>query len=305
MDVGAGHPLLCVLHSLSQLLVLYVLFLVSDLLTPEQVVDVFTPTVAALVVLTWEWASAFPHELEWIWTRPITVVKCIYIYARYVGLVVQIVNCFYLFELFSTVPTPEHACRTWYIVLMFMGISLLLAIDFILMLRVYALYNKSTTVAIVMGTLGICQIILEILGIVRSMPHIPFDPICNSTDVPQELYYFVALEGLIQLVTWTLMFRRRVVLGSRSVGRIPLVELLVRDGTSVAVVTCAICFYNLPRTLHTGTIGVHLIFVWPITFFSGATCRLVMNMHCSELRPQPTSTEINLTSVFGITVDDP
>ncbi|KAF8989470.1 hypothetical protein BDQ17DRAFT_1373172 [Cyathus striatus] len=250
-------------------------------------------SLAALVVLTWEWASVFPHELEWIWMRPITVVKCIYIYARYVGLV-----------LFSTVPTPEHACRTWYIVLMSMGLSLLLAIDVILMLRVYALYNKSTAVAIVMGTLGICQIILEILCIVHSMPHIPFNPICNSMDEPQELYYFVALEGLIQLVIWTMMFRRRVVLGSRIVGRIPLVELLVRDGTCVAVVTCAICFYNLPHTLHTETNKVHLILVWPITFFSGAACRLVMNMHCSELWPQPTSTEINLTSVFGITVDD-
>ncbi|KAF9008214.1 hypothetical protein BDQ17DRAFT_1407022 [Cyathus striatus] len=260
---------------------------------------------AALVVLTLEWASAFPHELEWIWTRPITAVKCIYIYARYVGLVAQIVNYFYLFELFSTVPVPEHACRTWYTVLMSTGTSLLLAIDFILMLRVYALYNRSSTIASVMGTLGICQIILEILCIVHSMPHIPFDPICNSTSIPKETYYFVALEGLLQVVIWTMMFRRRVVLGSRNVGRIPLVELLVRDGTCVAIVICAIFFYNLPHTLYTETTKVHFIFVWPITFFSGAACRLVMNMHSSEVRPQPTSTEINLTSVFGITVDGP
>ncbi|KAF9000910.1 hypothetical protein BDQ17DRAFT_1359171 [Cyathus striatus] len=259
----------------------------------------------ALVVLSWEWLSTFPHEVEWIWTRPLTIVKCTYLFARYFGLVVQIVNVILLFTVLSKFPIPVESCRTWFTTLFAVCVSMLTAVDIILIIRVYALYYKSSKVAITLGILISIQFFVEIFCITYAFRKISFDFICNATQLPSEPYFFVGLECVIQIVIWSMTFKQRGNLIARNFHcRIPLLDLLFRDGTFVAVLIFGIFSGLLPHTIRTRTCQIHFAVIWPMSFFSASACRLVINMINSDIQASPTATEINLTSIFGITVDD-
>ncbi|KAF9000904.1 hypothetical protein BDQ17DRAFT_1359165 [Cyathus striatus] len=262
-------------------------------------------SLVALVVLGWEWLSAFPREVEWIWTRPLTIVKCTYLFARYVGLVVQIVNVVLLFTVLSKFPIHVESCRTWFTTLFAVCISMLMAVDIILIIRVYALYYKSYKVAIILGMLISLQFFVEIFCITYASQNISFDSVCNATQLPSEPYLFVGFECVLQTVIWSMTFKQRGNLIARNFHcRIPLLDLLFRDGTFVAILIFGIFSGVLPHTIRTRTCQIHFVVIWPMAFFSASACRLVINMISSDIQSIPTATEINLTSIFGITVDN-
>ncbi|KAF8442246.1 hypothetical protein L210DRAFT_3536138 [Boletus edulis BED1] len=112
--------------------------------------DYVTPVM--LTAVGYDYILTFSNELEYIWRRPWTHVSVLFILVRYVG----------LYSLVSFLPGPAKVCHIigitddWAFCLFF-G-----AADFVMLLRVWALYNRSR---LILGTL-LVLFFLEIIYII-------------------------------------------------------------------------------------------------------------------------------------------
>ncbi|KAF8994698.1 hypothetical protein BDQ17DRAFT_1080759 [Cyathus striatus] len=85
-------------------------------------------SLSSLTVLVWEYLLTCGDEYQYIWI-PFTFVKAVYLFSRYIALISLIINNVFVLGLTA------------------LSCSMLAALDFILMLRVYVLYNRSWKVA--------------------------------------------------------------------------------------------------------------------------------------------------------------
>ncbi|KIK58670.1 hypothetical protein GYMLUDRAFT_694703 [Collybiopsis luxurians FD-317 M1] len=110
------------------------------------------------------------QELEYVWRRPfqLTLVRVLFILARYLAVVIQIVDIVLISVMSAKTgrhePIPELLCIS---LLLFRIVScqcMLLVLHLVLMLRVFALYNQSLLV-------GVSLLVLIIMGFVGPTSH--------------------------------------------------------------------------------------------------------------------------------------
>ncbi|KAF8960808.1 hypothetical protein BDZ97DRAFT_1284220 [Flammula alnicola] len=235
--------------------------------------DVFLRNVLCLagaVWMTWEYIITCRDEYQYIWR-----VKVLYMLARYLTLGVLWANTYIVFVPLSCVPVPRHACVGWFLLLMISASLLLAAIDSLIMLRVYALYNCSLKMAVFFTGLLVMQMMLIAISVSRTLHLLPFSETCDVLETPQEVIYVMAGDVFTQTILLLLTIAKRKVAFGESL----LVHLVVRDGAWVFVLLVSIWAATIPYSLFTHVSKLHLMFVFPIALMSTATCRLIMNMH--------------------------
>jgi len=177
---------------------------------------------------------------------------------------------------------------------------LLAAVDLVIMLRVYALYNRSLKIALVLAFLLLIQGALVTACTCITVPRVPFGPSCDVLKTPPDVAYFMAAVVFSQTILLILTLRKRRV----AFGQSPLVDLVVRDGAWVFVLVVSMFMITIPYSFVAQVSKPHVIFVWPITLLSITACRLIMNMQKVTVFPvagqfsgQPsTNTDIAFTS---------
>ncbi|KAF9003222.1 hypothetical protein BDQ17DRAFT_1355757 [Cyathus striatus] len=115
-------------------------------------------TVGALAVLVAQSLFSFDDEYRLIWKKPISLIKWIHIFLRYFALTFQSGNLYMMLDRLSIPPLSHDTCRTWVLSMSIASLLVISAIDVVLMLRVYALYMKSTLI-------GVMMIILFVIGV--------------------------------------------------------------------------------------------------------------------------------------------
>ncbi|KAF8960805.1 hypothetical protein BDZ97DRAFT_2077295 [Flammula alnicola] len=239
--------------------------------------DVFLRNVlclAAAVWLTWEYIITCRDEYQYIWRGSMNRVKVLYIFARYFTLGVQWANTYIVFAPLSRVPVPRHGCVGWFLFLMISASLLLAAIDSLIMLRVYALYNCSSKMTIFLTSLLAMQGMLIAIIASRNLHLLPFSETCNVLETPHEVAYIMAGVMVAQTILLLLTLARRKIAFGESL----VVRHVVRDGAWVFVLVISMCVAILPSSLFTHASKPHIIFVWPIALMSITTCRLIINM---------------------------
>ncbi|KAF8166696.1 hypothetical protein BJ912DRAFT_1149848, partial [Pholiota molesta] len=230
--------------------------------------------VAALAVLVWEYALTARSEFRYIWRRPVSVVKVIYLFARYYGLVVQAVNLHLVSGPLWNLAIPEQVCHKWFLFLIGSSCLLLAAVDAILMLRVYALYLQDVKAGIFLATLFIAQQGFESYIAPATVFGVPYDSICDSRGTHHGAVYFGVSLWVVHLtlVAMTLAKRNLAVLGA------PVVRLVRRDGIWIVAVICGLFTAIIPYAVAKQVSKAHIAFGWPISIFSLSCCRMIMNM---------------------------
>ncbi|KDR79609.1 hypothetical protein GALMADRAFT_223751 [Galerina marginata CBS 339.88] len=233
-------------------------------------------TLSTLAIILYEYTITFREELRHIWKRPITVVRMVYLFSRYLAIIVQSVNLYLVLGPFSALSTPERICKGWFSFQLTAACVLMAALDLILMLRLYALYSKSFKVGTLLTLLFCGQIAVEAVIAPRSVLQVPYDPICDTTRTHPDILYFcisvwvthIAM-GLLTAAKWELAALRA-----------PVVKLVTRDGTWILVTICALFAVIVPYGLIGQVSKAHVAFGWPISIISISVCE---NFPCNCL----------------------
>ncbi|KAF8967890.1 hypothetical protein BDZ97DRAFT_1977088 [Flammula alnicola] len=203
---------------------------------------------AGLTFLCWEILITLNDEVELMWTQPrrVTIVRVLYFFVRYFALAVQINNAVVSKILNDRYPVPWETCRMWLVYQATSIYLLLSAVDIILMIRVYAFYNRSRWIGLLMIFLLFCRVGLSTAGAILTVPGQEFNESCLNENVPSlVMYFFMRVfccflvemgELIIQCTVLGLTFFKHVMAVRAGWGRTPLVSLLCKDGATAFTV---------------------------------------------------------------------
>lgn len=162
---------------------------------------------------------------------------------------------------------------------------LLAVIDILLMMRVYALYNRSLRIACFLALLFIATQSTMAWAMATALPKIRSNSFCILTSSPPTVAYFGGSSILEQSVLFGMTACKFAQAARAGWGSTALIALLMRDGTWAFALVFGIVMLNstLFVVLKNGLAAI--AYPWLFTICSFATCRLVLNTHA--LRDPP------------------
>ncbi|KAF8199035.1 hypothetical protein BJ912DRAFT_686709 [Pholiota molesta] len=261
-------------------------------------------SLAALVFLTMDHIMMIKAEYQYIWRRaPSLVIGVLYIWARYSALIILIVHYVCVHKFLSRGSVSGIHCRTWFLVLFVDLCSLMLVLDVILFLRVYALYSKCKKTLFLVVPITI-QFVIGALTFGFVLREKSFDYKCDFRN-PQQIES--VLQGVAVIVAhaslWVATFAKR------NVGRGPykfLVRLVVHEGFWTFVLLLALASGLIPYSYASRSANPFILFVWPISIISITVCRLIMNMRRLSVETTPNDVlatdELHLSTIIQTSI---
>ncbi|KAH8999700.1 hypothetical protein EDB86DRAFT_2828309 [Lactarius hatsudake] len=246
--------------------------------------------IAALAFLVWDILITFDQEVEAVWMKPNKFyTKWLFFFVRYFAVAMQIALLFVGTRIAFSLHYTYSDCVKWYIFQEVGTQALIAAVEFILIVRVHALYDRSRIVTSILLLLFIAENIVMIVTLVRVVPEIGFDPICTVVHSPPRLLLFayddyslhpsvafVSFETVLFILT---LFKFIVALRS-GWGRTPVLYLLVRDGTWAFILIFVTLCVNAGFYLAAGdSPNSSIAFPWLLSIEAFAGARIVLNLH--------------------------
>ncbi|KAJ6497738.1 hypothetical protein C8R45DRAFT_137901 [Mycena sanguinolenta] len=239
----------------------------------------YASSLGALTFLLYDILITLEDEVKFIWPKPSTRTKFIYFFIRYIPLCIQISTLL----IASPELTPQfhftpHDCFIWQV---YQGVGTVLvfgAVDYVLILRVYALYHNSPTVRRVVLVAFALEVCGMCVGLGLSLGGIKFDDICLTTAVPGTLIIYGGATLLFQTFLFILTAVKFITALREGWGDTPLVGLVMRDGTWAffllfTVVAADSALFGLKN--HT---FASILFGWLLSVFSFSGYHVLLNL---------------------------
>ncbi|KAF9529227.1 hypothetical protein CPB83DRAFT_852894 [Crepidotus variabilis] len=236
-------------------------------------------SVAALAFLVWDILITFDDEVEYIWPRKWTFPKFTYFGARYLPMMVQTSILLIGSELTPIFHFTSHDCFIWQV---FQGVSastIVVIVDSILILRIFALYHDNRTIRILVCVFFTLEVVGIVVGLALALPGITYDDVCLVVGVPPALIIYGASSIIFQMILFFLNVFKFVKAIRSGWGNVPLVKLLMRDGTWAFILlffvyVSQIGLYGLKNSAYAG-----VLYGWLLTSFSFCGYRILMNLN--------------------------
>ncbi|KAH9041883.1 hypothetical protein EDB83DRAFT_2295451 [Lactarius deliciosus] len=237
--------------------------------------------VAALAFLVWDILITLDQEVEAVWTKPNKFyTKWLFFFVRYFAVAMQIALLFVGTRIAFTLHYTYSDCVKWYIFQEVGTQALIAAVEFILIVRVHALYDRSRIVTSILLLLFIAENIVMIVTLVRVVPEIGFDPICTVVHSPPRLLLFAVAFVSFETVLFILTLFKFIVALRSGWGRTPVLYLLVRDGTWAFILIFVTLCVNAGFYLAAGdSPNSSIAFPWLLSIEAFAGARIVLNLH--------------------------
>ncbi|TFK31223.1 hypothetical protein BDQ12DRAFT_234532 [Crucibulum laeve] len=177
-------------------------------------------SLGTVIIIMWDMLLLFNDEYVHIWRAPSFALKWIYLFTRYFPLLFQSISYYLLTHALPPPPISVSICLAWTLAHIVSTRIMMAVMEGVLMLRVYALYSKSTTVGWFLVALFLMQRVIAIGVAVRVPKNVQFDEICRAKGKRTDT---IVLGGGIlftQAVIWTMtVAKRKVGMESRSNSR--------------------------------------------------------------------------------------
>ncbi|KAF9037461.1 hypothetical protein BJ165DRAFT_1408172 [Panaeolus papilionaceus] len=227
-----------------------------------------------LCLLFLEYVNTCRFEFSHMWGRPFALSKTLYIISRYFEIAGKMSHYFLIHLIIgrSTFGITSQKCATWYLLMFSDSVTMALILDAVLFLRglltwkrclvgqaVYALYRKSSLVFLLLVPLiipyGVAAYTAHDTWVHRQQL---FDGVCDIIIHQPILTLVVGVSFVIShVIVWICGYARRNV----GYGRVPVVRLVVREGTWVFIVLFAISAALTPTSIAVKTTNPFLSFV--------------------------------------------
>ncbi|GLB39415.1 hypothetical protein LshimejAT787_0605770 [Lyophyllum shimeji] len=250
-------------------------------------------SIAALTVLIWDSLINFEDEYEHIWQLHTGLAKRIYIFSRYYGICWHIIDCAAMLGPLASIGTRPLICAIWHGSKLFTGLWLLVALEVVLAIRLYALYCKDRSIGIFLAVLLGTGLAVTVTCYVRTTRRVQFDEACLLRKTPYEYVYFSTFCFMRHALLWTLTMHKRNVGRLGHLHRAPIVHLMLRDGAWIFAGITVLLAALVPSSFLRPANG-QAMFPWFTSLVSIFTCRLVLNMQ--RLQIETTSSVHELTT---------
>ncbi|KAF8959296.1 hypothetical protein BDZ97DRAFT_2061256 [Flammula alnicola] len=258
-------------------------------------------SLAALVFLVIEHLTTCKDEYKYIWrpatfkTAPSSIIGILYLWARYVSLCTLTVHYAFVHKFLARAPVSSQHCRTWFLFLLLSLSSLMVVLDAVLFLRVYALYSKSKNILLLIVPIILQFVIASILTWDISQKG-AFNYQCDFRNPPIESIFLGVSVIVTHASLWVATFAKRNV----GQGQALIVKLVVREGSWTFVLLFAIVSGLLPYVYASHTANPFIVFVWPISVIS-----ITAYHDMRRLGPEPSPNDIlMLTDDFRLSTVD-
>lgn len=244
---------------------------------PSLAREVHCHLVSSFVLQLWDMVITSQSEIEHIWPTPWnSFSKWLYLFLRYLSLATQIFHQFAVPYLNSG-KAPKSSCFAWFVYTAVMAQFQITAVEIILAFRVYALFNRSRRIAIILGSLMSLEYIVLMIVISVSFHRIPSIPYCILSKPPSQIMYHAIAVVATQSTLLGLALIKNILARRAGWGRAPLVSLLIRDGTATYFIICVI-FFCIGSFCELRDERTVIMFFWLISIISSCGCRLIINM---------------------------
>ncbi|KAF9567978.1 hypothetical protein CPC08DRAFT_757861 [Agrocybe pediades] len=228
--------------------------------------------------LVWDILITVDDEVQLIWPRTWSYTKVVYFIVRYLPVLVQISILFIGTEITPQFHFTPHDCYIWQI---YQGVaaSMVIAIvDTVLVLRVHALYHGHQIVRRVVAVFYVLEIAGMAVGLALTLPGITFDNVCLVVGVPRTIIIYGGSSIIFQFILFGFTLYKFVQAARSGWGDVPLVMLLMRDGTwafflLLVAYVGQLCLYAVPKPAFDG-----ILYGWLLTAFSIAGYRILLNL---------------------------
>ncbi|KAJ7585646.1 hypothetical protein C8J56DRAFT_125657 [Mycena floridula] len=261
---------------------------------------------AALALLFYDILLSFDEEVQLIWPKPRSLTKFLYFFIRYVPLVVQISVLFVGTELSPQFHFTPHACFIWEAYQGAATICITVAVDYILILRLFALYFDNRCVRWVIKVGYGLEIVGMAVGLGLAVPGIRFDEICLTNFVPSTIIIYGGSSVLFQALIFALTLYKFLTEIRHGWGSNDVVGLLMRDGTWAFFLLFFLLVGQASLALLKNKALASVLFGWSLSGLSFSGYRILLNLN--KLSAPPNSTgrwtrSLEFSSVVLDTVD--
>ncbi|KAH7909950.1 hypothetical protein BJ138DRAFT_166664 [Hygrophoropsis aurantiaca] len=185
------------------------------------------PAVSALAFLLWELCTTLDTEIDFIWSKPHkSPIKWLFILTRYIAIAALVMNV----SMFMNGAPPPMSCKGLIALQIMISEVMITMVEFILALRAVALYNGNSRLRIFLLGIVIVGTTMSTISFAVTVNDFEFgDPVCSitlTTRTTDFAFTFIVTEFIILLLT----LAKGVHTLCTSARRIPLVEVLLRDG---------------------------------------------------------------------------
>ncbi|TDL18500.1 hypothetical protein BD410DRAFT_900816 [Rickenella mellea] len=254
--------------------------------------------VAAIACLVYDIFITIDQEVDYVWKSRWTIPKYLYLWARYFALFIQIVATA---EQTSTQVTNK-VCAGWAYFEGITGQMLVMGIELLLMLRVWALYKRDRRMLYILVALYIAEVTANTVILGMALPGLtsvaplrtlfpPGFPLsgCLPTSVPKFFFSYWIPTLVFEGILFILMFINFVRL-AREHTPMPLLKRFFRDGTVYyAVIFAALLVQVLLYELVNSALS-EVAIGWQLTMFSIMGSRLVLNLRAASVGPADNET---------------
>ncbi|EKM60021.1 uncharacterized protein PHACADRAFT_250873 [Phanerochaete carnosa HHB-10118-sp] len=244
-----------------------------DLQTLMQSEDASRSLVAALAFLVWDILITLDDEAVHIWMTEFQPLKILYIFTRYYSALALII-----------VNTQTLSCKGWVIIEGTSAVLLEIAVETILILRIYAMYtaNRRLLYALIFGL--VVQVTIMVAALGASLPQLKDSPQCAELVFPTGIIAYsiacITFESLLLGLTLNKYFTAI----SEGWGGVMLLNILVRDGVwAFALLFIANVANTLFFTIAPATLAA-LGFPWLLVILGALGPRLILNIRREHSR---------------------
>ncbi|KAF8893906.1 hypothetical protein BD779DRAFT_1504068 [Infundibulicybe gibba] len=247
-----------------------------------------------------EWLVSLPAELSLIWRLyPTTLIKRLYIFSRYYGLASLIGNTAMTWHIHSLVTPPAPICRSWHVFQFLTLQGLLLSLELVLVLRVFALYNRERGMGIFLfSALAIDMMGMSTCGFL-TIARIDFGGACLPKWTPPQVMYYSVLELCFQSLLFTLTIYKQTARPQLRWQHSAIGAIVTRDSLAVFFLLGVLFVAVILNTVSQNLL-CYIGFTLSTALFSSIGCRLTINMLSvsdSELVNDEDASTIQFTTV--------
>ncbi|KDQ52590.1 hypothetical protein JAAARDRAFT_40194 [Jaapia argillacea MUCL 33604] len=232
----------------------------------DTVVEIRYSSLASLIFLIWDICVTFDQEVEFIWKQHARFpVKWLFLFVRYWAVVIQTLIFLTATGGITNIGLRADQCETWYSFQSFATQSLTIAVEMILMLRVYALYNRSRAMRILMLAILAIEVAFVVPVYVIYVPRVKYGIQCSATTTQDSKALFVSISTasiLIQFILSGFTLVKTAGAIKSGWGRTPVMIILMRDGSWVFLIQFGAMMLNAIHTVQVGPIKGHIVFTW-------------------------------------------
>ncbi|KDQ50438.1 hypothetical protein JAAARDRAFT_42093 [Jaapia argillacea MUCL 33604] len=243
-------------------------------------------SVSALAFLVWDIFLTFGNEVEYIWKqRWGSPAKSLFLYTRYFSVIAQAILLVPRTDLPHTLPSHHRSCRSWFIFKSVAFQSMFSCLGVILMLRVYALYNRARWVRSILQTILSFETLVLLPVYCAIFPLLELDEMCEPRKSSMSRLYFHLLSGIIVTVqvTFLILTLIKPVVSMQMSDwryRIPSIILVVaRDGAWVFGLMIGLVLLSQIFDIFVWPLYRDLAFTWVLTIISFSGSRLILNLY--------------------------